>query len=86
MVDLPLELGSLNGRALQEHVRERLWALDREAIVRVRFDGAPSPKTLQQLSAAHLREMAPPGMNVSLALRPRKSPQSHQGTKTRRFS
>jgi DNA repair exonuclease SbcCD nuclease subunit len=69
MVDLTLEPEGLSGRALREHVRERLWALDREAIVRVRFDGTPSAEALRQLSAAQLREMAPPTMNVSVGWR-----------------
>jgi DNA repair exonuclease SbcCD nuclease subunit len=69
MVDLALEPGGLSGRALREHVRERLSALDKDAIVRVRFDDPPSAEAVQQLSAAQLRAIAPPGMNVSLAWR-----------------
>jgi hypothetical protein len=44
-----------------------LAALDPDSVVRVQLHGPYSARAREALSAAQLRELAPPSMNVSLA-------------------
>jgi DNA repair exonuclease SbcCD nuclease subunit len=77
MIDLVLEPEYLGDEALDGYLRAQVQTLDPHAIVRVRLDG-PTPDAVRgRLSAAYLRALAPPTMNISLALRhPSKSSQS----------
>jgi exonuclease SbcD len=68
MIDLVLELESLGDQALDKHLRAQLQALDPQAIVRVRLNGSTPDAVRGRLSAAYLRALAPPTMNISLAL------------------
>jgi exonuclease SbcD len=67
MISLVLEPAKLGGESVTEHLRKRLSALDPDAVVRVQVRGAELAEAGRALSAARLRELAPPSMNVSLA-------------------
>jgi exonuclease SbcD len=78
MVTLVLEPPAAGRDALLELLASRLRELDPESVVRIRFRG-PAAAALQSLSAACLRDLAPPTMNVELApppssRHPRQSP------------
>ena len=68
MVDLVLDLDKMGGESLAEHLRKRIQVLDPDAIVRVQVRGDGSGEAQQALSAAFLRTLAPPSMNISLAI------------------
>lgn len=68
MVSLLLEPAGLGGESLEDHLRKRLLALDADSVVRVQLSGPGSDTARKSLSAARLRALAPPSMNVSLAL------------------
>jgi exonuclease SbcD len=79
MVDLVIEPEGLNGETLEAHLRTQLLALDREAIVRIILDG-PAPRAIRErLSTAYVRALAPPSMNVSLAVQRRSAETAHPG-------
>jgi exonuclease SbcD len=67
MVNLVLDLEHLGGESPTEHLRRRLLILDPDAVVRVQLEGSDGAGAREALSAACLRELAPPSMNVSLA-------------------
>jgi DNA repair exonuclease SbcCD nuclease subunit len=67
MVSLVIEPGKTSQESLTEHLRRQLAALDPDSVVRVHFRGPNSAQAREALSAAQLRELAPPSMNVSLA-------------------
>jgi DNA repair exonuclease SbcCD nuclease subunit len=67
MVNLVVDLDDLGEESLTEHVRKRLLGLDSEAVVRVQLEGSGEAGAREVLSAACLRGLAPPSMNVSLA-------------------
>jgi DNA repair exonuclease SbcCD nuclease subunit len=68
MVSLVLEPAKLGSESLTDHLRRRLSALDADSVVRVRLSGPGSDTARKSLSAAQLRALAPPSMNVSLAI------------------
>jgi hypothetical protein len=68
MIDLTLEPRSRDRKALTAGLRQRLLGLDPDAIVRVRLSGTHSAWARQNLGASLLRELAPPTMNISLAM------------------
>jgi hypothetical protein len=70
MVSLALEPGKLGQEPLRRHLAERLRALDPDSVVRVQLRGPVPRKADEFLSAAILRELAPPSMNISLAPHP----------------
>ncbi len=67
MVELIVEPEGLSAGSLTRHVRERLSALDPEAVVRVQVRGSGSQEARELLTAARLRALAPPTMNIHLA-------------------
>jgi len=67
MVNLVLDLDRLGGQSPAEHLRKRLLVLAPDAVVRVQLEGSDGAGARQTLSAACLRELAPPSMNVTLA-------------------
>jgi hypothetical protein len=67
MVSLVIEPEKTGQESLAEHLRGQLAALDPECVVRVQLSGPYSARAGEALSAAQLRELAPPSMNVSLA-------------------
>ncbi len=67
MVSLVIEPGKTGQESLTEHLRRQLAALDPDSVVRVQLRGPYSARAREALSAAQLRELAPPSMNVSLA-------------------
>jgi DNA repair exonuclease SbcCD nuclease subunit len=72
MVSLVLESGARSGPALEQRLREQLAALDPDSVVRVQLRGQGDELALRTLTAARLREIAPPSMNIVLA-----QPRSH---------
>ena len=66
MVVLSLEPESRNRESLVARLRERLSALDPDAVVRIELCGPHAASTRDVLTAAYLRELAPPTMNVEL--------------------
>ena len=70
MVSLVFEPGEMTGPALVQTLKEQLAALDPEAVVRVQLIGRGAEAARTYLTAARLRGIAPPSMNISLA-RPR---------------
>jgi exonuclease SbcD len=67
MINLVLDVEQLGTESLTEHLRKRLLALDPDAVVRVQLKGSDSVRARETLSATHLRELAPPSMNISPA-------------------
>ena len=67
MVTVVVELDGHTPETLTDHLSRQLSALDPEAVVRVQLRGSAAWETHEILSAAHLRALAPPTMNVSLA-------------------
>ena len=65
MVDVVLEPAT-EGAALEAELRLRLSMLPADAVVRVHFDGQWTERAQVLLSAAKLRGLAPPTMNISL--------------------
>lgn len=70
MVSLVFEPGAMTGPPLVQSLKEQLAALDPDAVVRVQLTGRGAEAALAYLTAARLRRIAPPSMNISLA-RPR---------------
>jgi DNA repair exonuclease SbcCD nuclease subunit len=67
MVMLVFEPEGLDEQAIVRRLGKRLSELDPDSVVRVELRGPGSWEALKLLSAARLRELAPPSMNVSLA-------------------
>ena len=67
MVSLALEPATVNPETLVDQLAARLGALDPDSVVRVQFRGPNAAESLQSLSAARIRALAPPSMNVALA-------------------
>ena len=67
MVSLVLEPATPNPATLADQLAARLRALDPDSVVRVQLGGPNAAESLQSLSAARLRALAPPTMNVALA-------------------
>jgi exonuclease SbcD len=68
MVSLLIEPGETGQESLTDHLRRQLAALDPDSVVRVQLRGPYAARAREALSAAQLRELAPPSMNVSLAV------------------
>ena len=68
MVDLVIDVGQMGEESLAEHLRKRIQALDPDAVVRVQVRGDESGEVRQAISAPFLRSLAPPSMNISLAI------------------
>ncbi|MFN2186497.1 MAG: exonuclease SbcCD subunit D, partial [Anaerolineae bacterium] len=77
MVSLVLEPAAADRGAVVNLLVSHLRALDPDAVVRVQFRGPNADASVNTLSAACLRRLAPPTMNVDLARpvfnRPRQS-------------
>jgi DNA repair exonuclease SbcCD nuclease subunit len=67
MVNLVVPIGGHTGESLVEHLKKEIQALDPDAVVRVQLKGADGGEVREAVSAARLREMAPPSMNIWLA-------------------
>jgi DNA repair exonuclease SbcCD nuclease subunit len=67
MHTLTLGVGRGDARSLRDRLRQRLAELDPDSIVRVEVSGPASHKLEASLSAATLRQLAPPTMNITLA-------------------
>ena len=67
MVHLVLDLDGLDVVGLHAHVRERLAALEANAIVRIRLRGRGAEAARLTLTAARLRVLAPPTMEAWVA-------------------
>jgi exonuclease SbcD len=67
MLVLALEPAGLEREALERQVRQALAALDADAVVRLELRGPQAAPARALLSAAVLRSLAPPTMNVELA-------------------
>lgn len=68
MVSLVLEPRDADTRLLSDHLKGRLRELDPDSVVRVVLQGPKAEDARQALSAALLRELAPPTMNIGLAI------------------
>lgn len=67
MVTLELDMTALGARPRpDEYIADRIAGLDRNAVVRVRLTGKPTPELLPLLSASGLRRLAPASMNIDL--------------------
>jgi len=84
MLRLVLQTEGRSATALAHELRNRLEALPPNAVVRIGVRGPPTPEALCVLSAARLREWAPPSMNVSVAGNVFQEGMSHKDTKTQR--
>jgi exonuclease SbcD len=67
MVSLVLEPATANPVTLVDQLAARLHALEPDSVVRVQLRGPNAAESLQFLSAARIRALAPPSMNVALA-------------------
>ena len=67
MVSLVLEPDAPGRVALVGQLASRLRELDPDSVVRVQLNGPHAAESLQSLSAARLRDLAPPTMNIALA-------------------
>lgn len=67
MVTLTLQPGKTGEASLTDHLAGQLAALDPNAVVRLQLNGPNSARAREVLTAAYLRELAPPSMNISLA-------------------
>lgn len=85
MVSLTLDVGDRVGDAIGRLVRAQLAEQDPEAVVRIRLEGTNRETASQWLTAARLRELAPPSMNVSLPF-PRPVTQVLRSASPRRIS
>jgi DNA repair exonuclease SbcCD nuclease subunit len=65
MVSLVLE--PAGPTVLLDYLASSLRKLDPDSVVRLQLNGPDAPESLQFLSAARLRDLAPPTMNVALA-------------------
>jgi len=67
MVSLELEPSSADRRTVADLLASRLCHLDPDSVVRIQLRGPYAAASLQSLSAAFLRGLAPPTMNIALA-------------------
>jgi DNA repair exonuclease SbcCD nuclease subunit len=67
MVSLVLEPARVGGDGLETWLKAQIAALDPDSVVRVQVKGPGSEEALRLISAAYLRELAPPSMNIALA-------------------
>lgn len=67
MVVVRFEPVSSDGEEIKEELRRRLAALDPESVVRLELGGAGAAQARAVLTAATVRTLAPPTMNVEVA-------------------
>ncbi len=67
MAILRLAAGGSDAGMLMRELKRRLRAMDPDAVVCIRIEGMLPPDSRDGLSIEKIRELAPPGMNVSLA-------------------
>jgi DNA repair exonuclease SbcCD nuclease subunit len=67
MLDLAVTLRSWPLERQMADLKRRLAALDPDAVVRLRLEGPGADDLMRHLTAARLRQLAPPTLNVSLA-------------------
>ncbi len=67
MVSLVFETTGLDDEALTTRLMNRLRSLDPDSVVRVQLRGLGTEKARKVLSAACLRRLAPPTMNIALS-------------------
>jgi DNA repair exonuclease SbcCD nuclease subunit len=68
MVCLSLESEETGDRALRRQLADRVRSLDPDSVVRVQVRGPLAAQALGILSAKYLRGIAPPSMNIELAI------------------
>jgi DNA repair exonuclease SbcCD nuclease subunit len=66
MALLAVDVGELGRETLADHLRRRLSEMDPDAIVRVQLRGRGAEAARAALTAARLRALAPPTMNITL--------------------
>jgi hypothetical protein len=69
MFSLSIELGTMGESSLAAHLARELAALPPDSVVRIQVEGPGAAEAQRELSAASLRGLAPPSMNVSLGFR-----------------
>lgn len=68
MVNLLVASGGMRQEQLRAKLRKDLLELDPDSVVRIQVRGEIPREYLEVLSAAHLRRIAPPSMNITLAV------------------
>lgn len=68
MISLVLEPAGTDTETLRRQLEAELQALDPDSVVRLRLCGPKADKAREVLNAPYLREIAPPTMNIDLAL------------------
>jgi DNA repair exonuclease SbcCD nuclease subunit len=67
MVNLEVDVDGVGGETLLDLVSQQLAELDPDSVVRIQLVGGITPLVEAALSAAELRRISPPTMNVALA-------------------
>ncbi|MFH1134871.1 MAG: metallophosphoesterase [Pseudomonadota bacterium] len=67
MAEVILPAASLDRDQVEARLRAALSDLPGDGVVKIKVEGRPKPETLAVLSAASLRRLAPPTMNVSVS-------------------
>lgn len=67
MVNLEVDVDGVGGETVLDLVSQRLAELDPDSVVRIQVVGSTTPQVEAALSAAALRRISPPTMNVALA-------------------
>jgi DNA repair exonuclease SbcCD nuclease subunit len=68
LVRCALDLDSCSDSELEARLRALLTDVPSDAVLTIRVDGTMTPHAARLLSAANLRSLAPPTMNVELRL------------------
>jgi DNA repair exonuclease SbcCD nuclease subunit len=66
MIRLHLHIEEHDRRSLTEFLQRSLSQLDPQSVVKIQIEGMLNPECYPVLRAAALREISPPGMNISL--------------------
>ncbi|MCO4769359.1 MAG: metallophosphoesterase [Deltaproteobacteria bacterium] len=66
MLALPLHVRGLTAASVEAVLRDRIAELPQDAIVRVQVLGSPEADIARALTAARLRKLAPPTMNIDM--------------------
>jgi len=69
MISLSIEPSTMEEPSLAAHLAKQLAALSPDSVVRVQVRGPGAADAHQVLSAAYLRHLAPPSMNITLSAR-----------------
>ena len=67
MLNLHLDLDGKDAANVEGEIKEKLLAMDPNAIVRVHVRNVRRKNTPQRITTARLRELAPENMNITLA-------------------